>query len=76
MYRNPHYKCPKQDCQTHTAYIRTRKKWIKVGEYHSVCKGFTSSKDTREYVRRKSTKEKMPGEELDLSVAFAQLLKV
>lgn len=48
-YRKPHYDCDENGCQSYSAYIRVQKKWIKAGEYHSVCKGFTPVDDVKTY---------------------------
>ncbi len=52
-YRKPHQNCSKSNCQSYSAYIRVKKKWIKAGEYNSSCKTFTPSKDVRTYTEIK-----------------------
>ncbi len=40
-YRKPHLDCSESNCQSYSAYIRVRKKWIKAGEFNSKCRTFT-----------------------------------
>jgi len=42
VYRKNHPKCNIEGCQSYSAYIRIKNRWVKVGFYHSKCKGFTS----------------------------------
>ena len=49
VYRKPHLECDNNNCQSYSAYIRVQKKWLKAGEYNSICKTFTPSKDVRTY---------------------------
>lgn len=39
-FRNPHLECGEKGCQTRSCYMRYFRTWIKVGEFHSVCKKF------------------------------------
>ena len=35
-----HYDCNESNCKVHYAYIRYKKKWIKIGDFTSGCKKF------------------------------------
>jgi len=48
-YRKPHLNCSEGNCQSYSAYIRVRKKWIKAGEYNSKCRTFTPVDQVRTY---------------------------
>ena len=46
-YRKHHFGCFRINCQSYSAYVRAQKKWIKVGEYNSKCKTFTSVENVK-----------------------------
>ena len=48
-YRKPHLGCSEGNCQSYSAYIRVKKKWIKAGEYNSKCRSFTPDEDVKTY---------------------------
>ena len=45
VFINHHFRCPKKNCNTRTAYIRIKNKWTVVGEYHTECKQFSVLED-------------------------------
>ena len=65
-YINHHFKCQFRDCVTHSAYIRIKKKWVKIGEYHSLCRELTATDSVRELNSVKP---------LDLAMMFDQMYK-
>ena len=48
-YRKPHVNCAEHDCQSYSAYIRVKKRWIKAGEYNSKCRSFTPNDNVKTY---------------------------
>jgi len=48
-YRKHHPDCSESNCQSYSAYIRVRKKWIKAGEFNSKCRTFTPVNQVRTY---------------------------
>ena len=66
-YVNHHFKCQFRDCVTHSAYIRIKKKWVKIGEYNSLCRELTVTNSVRE----KPSFDK----HLDLEMMFDQMCK-
>ena len=48
-YRKPHFGCSKGNCQSYSAYIRVKKKWVKAGEYNSKCRSFTPDENVKTY---------------------------
>jgi len=48
-YRKPHLDCTNNNCQSYSSYIRVQKKWIKSGEYNSLCKTFTPAENVKTY---------------------------
>jgi len=49
VYRKPHLDCSESNCQSYSAYIRVKKKWVKAGEYNSKCRTFTPAEDVKTY---------------------------
>jgi len=49
VYRKPHLDCSESNCQSYSAYIRVKKKWVKAGEYNSKCRSFTPAEDVKTY---------------------------
>ena len=47
-YRKPHL-CSESNCQSYSAYIRVKKKWIRAGEFNSKCRTFTPDDDVKTY---------------------------
>lgn len=50
-FRNPHLECGMMGCQTRSCYMRYFRTWIKVGEFHSVCKKFDLTRPVWEKIR-------------------------
>ena len=48
-YQKPHLGCSDNNCQSYSAYIRVKKKWVKAGEYNSKCRTFTPAEDVKTY---------------------------
>jgi len=48
-YCKPHLECSESNCQSYSAYIRVRKKWVKAGEYNSKCRTFTPVDQVRTF---------------------------
>ena len=65
-YNKPHLDCSESNCQSYSAYIRVKKKWVKAGEYNSKCRTFTPAEDVKTYSEiqqeafDKLVKEKLP----------------
>ena len=48
-YRKHHPDCSESNCQSYSAYIRVRKKWVKAGEFNSKCRTFTPVDQVKTY---------------------------
>ncbi len=56
VYQNLHFNCSEPNCKSYSAYVRIKKKWVKVGQYNSKCFKFTPNhlieKERSDEIRR------------------------